>query len=154
MNTETIKLHTEARRRGLRLAARGADLLVIPARKLDAEFAARLKERKPELLAMLATIPPDDLPLDPIEPTPSAHDRERALFSMLRQGADQPGPLCEWLVRREWQYFDGTGAGWDCAAHAYAATRDCLCWQQGRSEPEVLQTLASDALSRSEETPQ
>ena len=83
------------------------------------------------------------LPLDPTAPRPTPHDRERVIAYLLRQGCDSPGPLTAWLVRRECAYYDGPGRHWDCALHAYAASRDAACWQLNRCEGDLWQLLSA-----------
>ena len=139
----------EASKRGLRLEPRGDKLAVIPADRLAPDFAAVLREHKGELLHWLnrppcpgwQAIPPDTLPLVPVEPIPTPHDRQRMIDYLIRQGADRPGPLTHWLVRRECDYYEGPGQQWDSSAFAYAAARDCACWQLNRCEREVLALL-------------
>lgn len=151
------ELYQEATRRGLRLEPRGDKLAVIPANRVPPAFADVLREHKAELLDWLArspcpgwqSVPPDSLPLNPAEPRPTPHDRERMIAYMLRQGCDLPSPLPAWMVRRECAYFDGPGRHWDCALHAYAAARDAACWQLNRSERDVLELLSGfDECSR------
>ena len=141
-------LFHEARRRGLRLEPHGDKLAVIPANLCPPDFAAVLRQHKGELLDWLnrppcpgwQAVPPDTLPLDAVEPRPTPHERQQVIDYLLRQGAGRP--LAAWLVRRESDYYDGPGRKWDCAAFAYAAARDCSCWQLNRSEREVRELLA------------
>lgn len=143
-------LFREASRRGLRLESVGDKLAVTPANLCPPDFAAVLREHKGELLDWLnrppcpgwQAIPPDTLPLAPIEPRPTPHDRQRMIDYLLRQGADRPGALTNWLVRRECDYYEGPGQQWACSAFAYAAARDAACWQLNRSEREVLDLVA------------
>lgn len=140
----------EARKRGLQLAAVGDHLAVMPKGVCPPDFAAVLREHKPALLHWLKhppcpgwqAIPPDTLPLVSVEPRPTPHDRQRMIDYLLRQGADRPGSLTNWLVRRECDYYEGPGKQWACIAFAYAAARDCACWQLNRSEREVLDLVA------------
>lgn len=135
----------EASKRGLRLEPRGDKLAVIPADRLAPDFAAVLREHKGELLDWLnrPSCPGwQEVPLDPIEPRPTPHDRQQMIDYLLRQGAGHPCPLAAWLVRRESDYYDGPGRTWDCATFAYASARDAACWQLKRSEREVLDLLA------------
>lgn len=83
-------------------------------------------------------VPPDTLPLDPVEPRPTPRERQQVIEYLLRQDASRPGPLAAWLVGRESAYYDGPGRSWDCAAFSYAAARDCVCWQLNRNERELL----------------
>lgn len=142
----------EAVNLGLRLELNGGKLVVIPADKCPPEFVSKLRECKTELLQWLssvprpgwATVPSNLLPLFDRRPCPSSNHRERVISYVFRQtGEINVGPaLGAWLVTREAQYFDGPGKQWDCADHAYAAARDCACWQLSRSEPEVWELLA------------
>ena len=147
----------EARKRGLQIAAAGDKLAVSPKGACPADFAATLRAHKVELLNWLSrspcpgwqAVPPDNLPLNPVAPRLTPHDRERMIAYMLRQDCDHPSPLAAWMGRRECAYFDGVGRHWDCALHAYAAARDAACWQLNRSERDVLEMLAGfDQCSR------
>ncbi len=148
-----LELYQEATKRGLRLEPRGEKLAVIPANRVSPDFADVLREHKAELLDWLTkpprhgwqSVPPDNLPLNPVIPRPTPHDRERMIAYMLRQGCDRPGELTAWLVRRESAYYDGLGRNWDCALHAYAAARDAACWQLSRGEANVWELLAAFA---------
>ncbi|NBR87118.1 MAG: hypothetical protein EB141_18590 [Verrucomicrobia bacterium] len=145
------ELFQEASRRGLRLKTVGDKLAVIPANLCPPDFAATLKAHKSELLVWLnrppcpgsGEVPPDGLPLIPVEPRPTPATRQLVIDYLLRQGADHPGPLTAWLVRRESDYYDGPGKHWDCAAFAYAAARDAACWQLNRGEREALDLLVA-----------
>jgi len=144
------ELYLEATKRGLRLEPRGDKLAVIPADRVPLDFANVLRQHKPALLDWLSrprrgwqALPPDSLPLNPALPCPTAENRERVIAYLLRQGCDRPGPLTAWLVKRESAYFDGPGAKWDCGLICYAAARDCVTWQLSRSEPDVLDLIAS-----------
>ena len=143
----------KAHRFGLHLAPKGDRLSVIPADKMPPELRAELLAHKAALLAWLSAppcpgwqaVPPDDLPLVPVEPRPTAEARESVIAYLARQCGDwrNPGPLCAWLVRRENAYYDGPGRKWDCAAHSYAAARDCACWQLDSTEADLLDTLTA-----------
>ena len=148
----TVELYQRAVRLGLRLEPRAhGKLAVIPGDRVPPDFAEVLRQHKAELLAWLSrppgpgwqSVPPSDLPLNPEMPRPTPHDRERIIAFMLRQGCEFPGQLTAWLVRREAAYYDGPGRRWDCALHAYAATRDAACWQLNKSEPELHEFLAA-----------
>jgi hypothetical protein len=144
------EVYRQAADLGLRLEQRGEKLAVIPANRCPPDFTDVLREHKPQLLAWLSrppcpgwqAVPPADLPINPVLPRPTPEDRERVIAYLLRQTGDHPGPLAAWLVRRECAYFDGPGAKWDCALHAYAAARDAACWQLCRSERDVLELLS------------
>lgn len=136
----------EARRLGLRIEPRGDKLAVTPANRCPPDFADTLRAHKSTLLDWLncppcpgwGVVPPDGLPLDPVEPHPTPQHRQQLIDYLLRQGA---GPLGAWLLRRESDYYDGPGRKWDCSTFAYAAARDAACWQLNRGEREVLDLL-------------
>ncbi len=88
-----------------------------------------------------AAVPPEDLPLTPAEPTPSERLRNAVIAFLVRQGCDQPSPLTAWLCQRESAYYDGPGRRWDCNLFAYAAARDCACWQLGNTEAALADLL-------------
>lgn len=134
---------------GLRLEPRpGFMLAVIPKGKLPPDLAAEIRLHKTEIMSILiqahrgwGTVPPGDLPLDPVMPRPTTANREAVIAYLLRQGCDRPGPLTRWLVRRETAYYEGPGRTWDCALHAYAVARDTACWQLDRGEREVIDLI-------------
>jgi hypothetical protein len=136
-------LYNEALRRGLRLEPRGDKLAVIPGDRCPPEFAATLRQHKVELLAWLSrsplpgwqAVPPAGLPLNPLRPAPQRTDARRVMEYIERQIDDALGPLCEWCLRRELEYW--TAYHWPDAVCAYAATRDAVCWQLRRTEAEV-----------------
>lgn len=140
----------EARKRGLRIAAAGDKLAIMPKGACPPDFADTLRQHKADLLTWLTSppcpgwqaMPPDNLHLATICPRPTPYDRERVIAYLRRQTGDRPGPLCAWLVQRETAYFDGPGARWPCCLLAYAAARDAACWQLNRPEREVWGTLA------------
>jgi hypothetical protein len=142
------------------------------------DLLAGLREHKPVVIDLLAaetgkptpeiassasclprpgwqSLPPGTLPLNPVMPRPTPHDRERMIAYLLRQGCDRPGPLTAWLVRRETAYFEGPGRHWDCALHAYAAACDAACWQLNRNERELWEFLdgVSEAADRQDRPP-
>lgn len=143
-----IELYDLATKQGLRLEARGDKLAVIPRDRVSPDLAETLRQHKTELLDWLSrprgwqALPPDNLPLSPDPPSPTARDRKRMIAYLLGQGCDRPGELTAWLVRRENDYFAGPGAKWDCGLICYAAARDAACWQLNRSECDVLELLA------------
>jgi len=146
-----LELYREATKRGLRLEPAGNMLAVYPKGQCPPDFADILREHKVELLAWLSrppcpgwqSIPPDDLPLDPVMPCPTPENRERIINYLVRQGCDRPSALTAWLVRRECDYYDGLGRKWDCSLFSYAAARDAACWQLNRNERDVLELLSS-----------
>ena len=144
------ELYREAAKRGLRLESAGDKLAVFPKGHCPPDFAEMLRQHKPALLEWLSrpsrpgwqTVPPCDLPLDPVMPRPSPANRERVIRYLLLQTGNRPGPLSAWLVRRETSCFDGPGRKWDCSLLAYVAARDAACWQLNRIESEVWELLA------------
>ena len=148
-----LALLDKARRHGLLLAPKGDRLSVTPADKMPPELRAELLAHKAELLAWLTSppcpgwqaVPPDNLPLVPVEPRPTAEAREAVIAYLARQCGDwrNPGPLCAWLVRRENAYYDGLGRQWNCVSYSYAAGRDAACWQLNSTEAQLLDTLAA-----------
>lgn len=156
MNPHDVFL--EARKRGLRLQPAGDKLAVTPKGACPPDFAAVLREHKGELLRWLnsppcpgrGAVPPDSLPLVPVEAKPTPEARQLLIAYLLRQGANRPGKLAEWLVRRECAYYDGPGRKWDCASFSYAAARDAACSQMACNESELLSRLETfDTLSHS-----
>ena len=147
------ELYREAAKRGLRLAPAGDKLAVFPKGHCPPDFADTLRQHKGELLAWLSrppcpgwqAVPPNNLPLNPVMPRPTPHNRERMIAYLPRQTGDRPGPLAAWLVRRENAYYEGPGRHWDCSLHAYAAARDAACWQLSRTENEVWHLLDTTA---------
>lgn len=138
----------KCRQAGLSLRPHGDQLGVSPADKLTPELRQALRTHKAELLALLNSppcpgwqaVPPDDLPLSAIEPRPTPFAREAFLEYVARQARSVQ--LTAWLERRRNAYFCGVGRKWDCAAHAFAASRDLACWQQSRNEAQTLDLLA------------
>ncbi len=150
--TSPHDLFLEARKRGLQLAPAGDKLAVMPKGACPTDFAAVLREHKGELLAWLSqapcphsgAVPPENLPLDPLTPSPTLENRDRVIGYFLRQGCDRPGSqLSVWFARRAWAYYAGMGRAWDCALHAYAAARDGAVWQLNCTESEVWSLLAA-----------
>ena len=138
---------------GLRLEPAGDKLAVYPRGQCPPDFADTLRQHKAELLDWLdrtpcrgwQAVPPPDLQLDLIPSRPTPARREAMIAYLLRQTGNRPGPLAAWLVRRENAYFDGPGRHWDCALHAYAASRDAACWQLNLAEGEVWRFLEATA---------
>ncbi len=140
MNPHDVFL--EARKRGLRIAAAGDKLAVMPKGACPPDFADVLRQHKTELLDWLSrppcpawrAVPPSDLPLHPLPPRPTPADARRVVDFITRQtnGADA---LCDWCLRRELAYW--TAYHWPDALCCYAAARDAACWQWNRSEADV-----------------
>lgn len=138
-----IDLFRQAESLGLKLQVRGDKLRVSPAERCPPAFADLLRRHKPKILGWLNqppcpgwhTVPPPDLPLNPFEPRPSLANARRIMDYVVRQIGDQPGPLCEWCLRRETLYWDLYR--WSHQDCAYAAARDAVCWQLGRDEAAV-----------------
>jgi hypothetical protein len=144
--TTPFELIIQALKCGLWLEARGENLAVLPKGSLanHPELAERLREHKPELLDWISrSVPPDNLPLNRIQPQPTLTNRESVIAYVFEQCCHGHTQLLDWVVRRELAYFDGPGSHWDCALHAYAAARDAACWQTGRDEEGLLELLAA-----------
>lgn len=92
------------------------------------------------------TVPPN-LPLDSIMPRPTERQWELMIGYMLHQGCYRPSPLTAWLVQRENAYYEGPGRTWDCRLFAYAAARDCICWQMDCPEQDALEVLAMENIT-------
>jgi hypothetical protein len=146
---DALQLYRRAQSLGLRVETDSGDLLVRPRSKCPPELVLELKQHKAELLEWLnrppcpgwQTVPPDNLPLSPLPPRPTPANRGAVIAYLCRQTGGRPGPLCEWLVRREWEYYDGPGRKWDCQVICYAAARDAACWQLKRTEAAVWELL-------------
>ena len=90
-------LFHKARRRGLRLESVGDKLAVIPANRCPPDFADTLKAHKSALLDWLnrppcpgwGAVPPNGLPIIPVEPHPTPRDRKRVFDYLLRQGPEE-----------------------------------------------------------------
>ena len=157
------EVYHRARQLGFQIEPRpGGKLAVIPGDNVPPDLLDAVKAHKAALLAWLnrppcpgwQSVPPPDLPLNPAMPRPTAQDRERVIAYLRRQTGDRPGPLAAWLVRRECLCYDGPGRSWDCALFAYAAARDCACWQLGCNERGLWGRLAGfDELADSMKTP-
>jgi hypothetical protein len=139
----------KARCAGLTLRPHGDRLAVKPADRLTPALRAALLAHKATLLTLLSAppcpgwqaVPPDDLPLDPIEPHPTANDREDVIAYVFRQlppWNHKPSALRLWIERRECAYYDGPGKHWRCESFAYAAARDCANWQKKQSTGEPI----------------
>jgi hypothetical protein len=142
MNAVSLLLRAQAL--GLRLEPRGPDkLAVIPAGKCPSEFADLLRQHKTELLAWLTSlpcpgwgaVPPADLPLNPLPPCLGTANTRRIVDFVVRQIGDEPGPLCEWCLRRETAYWEAYR--WSDPMCVYAAARDAACWQLNRNEAAI-----------------
>ncbi len=140
MNAHDVFL--EARKRGLRIAAAGDKLAIMPKGACPPDFADVLRQHKGELLDWLSrppcpgwrSVPPADLALNRLRPCPEPADVRRVVDFITRQtsGADA---LCEWCLRRELAYW--TAYHWPDHLCTYAAVRDASCWQLNRSEADV-----------------
>ena len=77
-------LNADAVRQGLRLEPAGQNLAVFPKGKCPPDFAQILRKHKTELLKWLSSppcpgwraLPPEDLPMNPIEPAPAPRERD------------------------------------------------------------------------------
>ena len=52
-----------------------------------------------------------------------------------------PCALCAWVATRELYYFEGPGRTWTWEQIVYAACRDAACWQLGKSENQMLESI-------------
>ncbi|MGA2686377.1 MAG: hypothetical protein ABSF51_15160 [Verrucomicrobiota bacterium] len=140
-----------ARGLGLQLEPRaGGGLAVRPATKLPSDLADALRRHKTGIISLLAdssvslrkewqSVPPLDLPLVPLKPTPTPARRELVIAFLSRQCSDRQ--LREWLTRRKAAYLETTFKTWDSSLLTYAAARDAACWQLDRTEAEVWSLL-------------
>jgi hypothetical protein len=134
---------------GLSLQVRGDTLILWPREAVPSELIEVLRTRKPELIHYLNSragqgwekIPPTNLGLGWHKPQPSMANLKRVVDYLLRQGANKPGPLAAWLIRRENQYFERFGRAWPSALGTYAAARDAACWQTNRNEMQLWELL-------------
>jgi hypothetical protein len=126
-----------------------------PASRLPPGLAADLRAHKQEVIALLTglaatsvaaaqqeqpsrgwqSLPPDDLPLVTLKPSPTPAQRELVTAYVRRQCTCQQ--LRDWLTWRRTAYLTTIGSTWDKALLSYAAARDAACWQLDRSEPAV-----------------
>jgi hypothetical protein len=136
-------LYLEARRRGLELDVRGEKLSVTPRHRCPPDFAQVLLENKAALIQWFQRdsyprrqeVPPNDLQLHPVQPRPAAAGARLIMDYVVRQIGDTPGPLCEWCLRREMEYW--AAYHWPDHVCAYASARDAACWQLRQSEQDV-----------------
>lgn len=146
------ELYRRAAELGLELEPAGDKLAVRPKGKCPPDFADLLRQHKAELLSWLTkppcrgwqAIPPDDLPMDPAEPSPTMAQARTVMGYVMRQIGDTPGALCEWCLRREFVYWKVYH--WPDQTCSYAAARDAACWQLNRTEPaiwELLETMGA-----------
>lgn len=145
-----LELFRQAESLGLKLEPRGdGKLRVTPADRCPPDFANVLRQHKAELLNWLSrppcpgskAVPPADLALSPVQPNPSSVNARRLMAFIVRQIGDEPGPLCEWCLKRETAYWDTFH--WPDHVCAYAAARDAGCWQLQRDEGAVWELLQS-----------
>jgi hypothetical protein len=150
-----------ARGLGLQLEPRAGDgLAVRPASKLPPDLADALRRHKTEVISLLAgssvasvkvpssmvalrkewqSVPPNNLELVTLKPSPTTLQRELVIAYLTRQCGNRQ--LREWLTRRKADYFVSVGRNWESAILNYAAARDAACWQLARTEAEVWSLL-------------
>jgi hypothetical protein len=145
---------------GLRIEPReGGGLAVQPASRLPPHLAAALRAHKHELIGLLTasafapvattreaqprkgwqSLPPHDLPLVALKPTPTPAQRQLIIAYLRRQCTSHQ--LRDWLTKRRAAYQTTTGSTWDKTLLSYAAARDAACWQLDRPEPAVWSLL-------------
>jgi hypothetical protein len=141
---------------GLRIEPReGGGLAVHPASRLPPELATGLRAHKHEIIPLLTgfaatrvaavqqeqtsrgwqSLPPDDLPLVTLKPSPTPAQRQLVMAYVRRQCTRQE--LRDWLTQRRTAYLATIGSTWDRGLLSYAPARDAACWQLDRPEPEV-----------------
>jgi hypothetical protein len=140
------ELLQHARNFGLQLEPRdGGRLAVRPASKLPPDLADELRCHKTVLLSLLTpsrgwqSLPPLDLPLVALRPSPTPAQRDLVIAYLSRQCANQH--LRSWLTRRKTLYYQTISPPWHPHLLAYAAARDAACWQLNRTEPGVWSLL-------------
>jgi hypothetical protein len=142
-------LYLEAKRLGLELRVVVNKLAVTPGDRCPATLAEALRAHKDAMIEWLnrspcpgwQAVPPNDLPLHPIQPRPPMVEARKIVEFVVRQIGDLPGPLCEWCLKRELRYWEAYR--WPHQACAYAAARDAVCWQLSRSAEDVWEFLAA-----------
>jgi hypothetical protein len=146
--TSAAEIIRRAESLGVQIETDGKDLLLRPAKKCPPDFVEELRQQKGEIVSWLSNprpgfgaTPPDNLPLNPVEPHPSPVNRELMINYLLRQTGNVPCRLGKWIVQRENSYYDSHGKRWDCGILCYSAARDAASWQLRRSEAEVLELL-------------
>jgi len=145
---------------GFRLEPRPGDgLAVRPASKLPTELADELRHHKSEILRLLTeavvapvpkvdlckewgAVPPYNLELVPLKPTPKPTNRDLITAYLARQCALGNLELRAWLTCRRAAYVELTAGTWDTSHITYDVARDAACWQLNRSEPQVCDLLA------------
>lgn len=140
-------LYLEAKRRGLELQVRGSKLSVTPRHRCPPDFTEVLREHKTALIEWLErepcpgwqAVPPNDLPLNPVQPRPTMAGARLVMDYIMRQIGDKPGQLCEWCLRREAAYWEAYH--WADQVCAYRAALDAVCWQLRRSEEMLWELL-------------
>ena len=157
------ELFNKATIRGFQFEQREGKLFVSPKDRCPPDLATELRQDKLELLNYVSrtprrgwlAVPPTNLPLNPLTPSPTAARREAVIAYLLRQTSDRPERLTAWLRGRETAYCDGPGRHWDRGLIHYAAARDAACWQLNcTDEREVWQLLEVNELESEQRTQQ
>jgi hypothetical protein len=149
---------------GFRLEPRPGDgLAVRPASKLPAPLADELRQHKSEIIRLLTApagmvpsvapvltvalciewgaVPPYNLELVTLKPTPTPANRDLITAYLARQCALGNLELRVWLSRRRAAYIGMTAGTWDTPLITYAVARDAACWQLARPELQVCDLL-------------
>lgn len=142
----TLEVYHQAVALGLKLEPSGDRLLVF-GQHCPPDFHDLLRQHKAELLVWLSrppcpgwqAVPPSDLPLNSTQPSPDPADARRVMDYIVRQIGAVPDLLCDWCLARELAYWQKVH--WLDEVCAYAAARDCACWQLNRTEPELWEFL-------------
>jgi hypothetical protein len=132
---------------GLKLEAKGDQIAVQPGSKCPPEFKELLRKHKVEVLPFLKglpcagwkAVPPEELRLNPIPPTPTDSDFGLMLDFVRRQTGAPDDPLLSWYARRNQAYQ--TAYKWPSRLVVYAAARDLVCFQLARTELDACDLL-------------
>jgi hypothetical protein len=81
------------------------------------------------------SVPPDDLPLVTIKPTPTPDQRDLIVAYIIRQCSDNV--IHAWVMQRIACYVEKFSQTWSEDLPTYAAARDAACWQLNRTETAV-----------------
>ena len=150
---------------GFRLEPRPNGILaVMPASKVPAELVAELRHHKTEIIRLLTettgvvpaetpvpmvalckewgAVPPYNLELVTLKPTPTSANRDLITAYISRQCASGNAELCAWPTRRRAAYIQMTAGTWAASLITYAIARDAACWQLNRPELQVCDLLA------------
>lgn len=87
-------------------------------------------------------VPPYNLELVTLKPTPTPVNRDLITAYLARQCAIGNPELRAWLNCRRASYVEMTAGTWDTSLITYAVARDAACWQLARTESQVCDLLA------------